>query len=1218
MNRIIHFFRIRQNLLSILFICTGFLVATNTFAQVDLTLKVQYLFKNISADSSKVFADAGNDTATFQESATVKAMGNFNVLDLGGKNGYLDLGTRAGIKIAVLDSFTISTYIYIDTNTTISNNGNFIWTFANSNDVITTPNGQMFFCAKDTRYAISQTNWSGESGLSYAREFTKGSWKHVTYTQSGTTGKIYIDGVTVKTGTITKRPKILGPTSYNYIGRSPYASDAYLLNSMLYDFRIYNRALTNAEVAALDDSLANLNDALINYLLIKAKNTLTLGNIDEVVSNLTLSSESINNITIQWTSSNPSVISNTGVVTRPAIGSASATVSLTATLSKGGKSITKEFSVVVLPLFDDKNSVSRDAAEIVLSGNLNNLRSDLKLPVEGIEGSVITWESNKSDYLLNTGELVKLSVKGAGKEIVTLTATLTKGSESTTRNFVIYIAEDEGYDAYIFTYFTGTNEDLFFALSNDGFNFRALNGNTPIINSDTVSSTGGMRDPHILRGFDGNTYYMVATDMNVTVNGWSVPNYAMVLLKSTDLINWTSSVVNIPNTFAYFANAEQIWAPQTIYDIENGKYMVYWAMKKTSSDIFRIYYSYANSDFTLLDSVPKVLFASPTNSSCIDADILYREVDSTYNLFMKTEGGEAGIKRAYSKKLTGGYELYDKYLDRTTDAVEGSCTYRLFNTDTYILMYDLYTTGVYQITTSTDLINFYESNKMSMNFAPRHGTVMPITRAEAEALSKKWAKSTDIVVLSSNSKQVKTRNIVIDETNKTVYLPVKSETDLSSFNPELTSIPGAIITPEVSQDFTQGAVSYMVSIDGKGSKTYQVTAVINRNPVLDGYYADPEVLYSNKTKKYYIYPTSDGFTGWSGTYFKTFSSSDLVDWKEEGVILDLPTDVSWASTNAWAPTIIEKKIDGNYKYFFYFCAAQKIGVAVADDPIGPFYDSGKPLVSATPSGASGQQIDPDVFLDSISGKTYLFWGNGYMARAELNDDMISINTSTIKVITPDATFREGCEVFYRKGKYYFLWSENDTRSVDYRVRYATSNSPTGTFTIPANNLVIAKDADLGIYATGHNCVIRIPNTDKWYIIYHRFNRPNGITMGDAAGYNREICIDELKFDESGNIIQVSPTLIGIDPNIATTGVIFNQNTGSSVSLYPNPTTGQFSLKISNPSGTSTNLIIRDICGRVVYSKLINCEQYQTIDLSDKPSGIYFMQTPDGVQKIIKQ
>ena len=76
-------------------------------------------------------------------------------------------------------------------------------------------------------------------------------------------------------------------------------------------------------------------------------------------------------------------------------------------------------------------------------------------------------------------------------------------------------------------------------ISKDGYNYRALNSDKPIISSEKISSTGGVRDPHILRGADGKTFYMVATDM-VSALGWS-SNRAMVLLKSTDLVNWTSS-----------------------------------------------------------------------------------------------------------------------------------------------------------------------------------------------------------------------------------------------------------------------------------------------------------------------------------------------------------------------------------------------------------------------------------------------------------------------------------------------------------------------------------------------------------------------------------------------------------------------------------------------------------------------------------------------------
>ncbi|MFV8324435.1 family 43 glycosylhydrolase [Flavobacterium sp. ZS1P14] len=680
--------------------------------------------------------------------------------------------------------------------------------------------------------------------------------------------------------------------------------------------------------------------------------------------------------------------------------------------------------------------------------------------------------------------------------------------------------------AYLFTYFTGNSKEeeaIRFAISNDGYNFRALNNNMPVISSDQISSSGGVRDPHILRGADGKTFYMVVTDM-VSANGWD-SNRAMTLLKSSDLINWTSTVINIQKRFPGNENLLRVWAPQTIYDAKAKKYMIYWSMKN-GKDPDKIYYAYANADFTDLETAPKQLFFSPTNGACIDGDIIFK--DGKYHLFFKTEGEGAGIKIAISNQLTEGYVLQDKYVQQTKDPVEGAGVFKLNNSDDYILMYDVYTKGKYQFTKTKDLEHFtVVDQEVTMNFHPRHGTVLPITAKEAERLESKWGNAAD-VISSANAKEIKKINTRIDATNKTAYLSVKPNTNLNAFNPSFLSFPGIQIQPNTPQNFNSGPVQYTISIKGQSSQTWSVHAVENHNPVLEGYYADPDIIYAEKTGKFYLYPTSDGFNNWSGTYFKTFSSTDLVSWKDEGVILDLPKDVSWGKKNAWAPCITEKKIGDHYKYFFYFCAAQKIGVAVSDHPTGPFVDSGKPLIDQYPSGISrGQQIDPDVFTDPQTGKNYLYWGNSYMACAELNEDMVSIKQETIKVITPNNTFREGATVFFRNGKYYFLWSEDDTRSENYKVRYGTSDSPIGKINVPQNNLVIAKDAAAGIYGTGHNSVIQIPGKDEWYIVYHRFNYPKGITIGESAGYNREVCIDKLEFNDDGSIKQVTPTHKGI-------------------------------------------------------------------------------------------
>ena len=375
------------------------------------------------------------------------------------------------------------------------------------------------------------------------------------------------------------------------------------------------------------------------------------------------------------------------------------------------------------------------------------------------------------------------------------------------------------------------------------------------------------------------------------------------------------------------------------------------------------------------------------------------------------------------------------------------------------------------------------------------------------------------------------RPINVETSPGAVVVPVKGNTDLHAFDPCFAPVPGYQLEPTGPQNFSAGPVSYTLTpADGSSVKKISVSVVARNNPVIPGYFADPDIIYSQKNKRFYLYPTTDGVTDWNGSVFHTFSSENLVDWKDEGVILDLGPDVSWADRRAWAPCIIEKKVGNEYRYFYYFCGEQKIGVAVASDPAGPFKDSGQPLVDYRPEGArGGQQIDPDVFHDPKSGKDYFYWGNNYLAVAELNRDMVSIKKSSIQVITPDPTFREGVHVFYRKGIYYFIWSEDDTRSPNYRLRYAVSKSPMGPLTIPENNIVIEKKPEEGIHATGHNSTIQIPGSDEWYLVYHRFNYPKGIDMGREAGYHREVCIDKMEFDESGHIIQVTPTHAGIQP-----------------------------------------------------------------------------------------
>jgi beta-xylosidase len=299
-----------------------------------------------------------------------------------------------------------------------------------------------------------------------------------------------------------------------------------------------------------------------------------------------------------------------------------------------------------------------------------------------------------------------------------------------------------------------------------------------------------------------------------------------------------------------------------------------------------------------------------------------------------------------------------------------------------------------------------------------------------------------------------------------------------------------------------------------------------RNPILPEFHADPEVLATNG--RYYIYSTTDGVPGWGGYYFTCYSSNDLKSWQYEGVMFDVRRDTRWAKGNAWAPAIVEK----NGRYYFYYSGDEgtrkAIGVAVSDSPTGPFKDLGHPMINSLPPGVNGgQQIDVDVFTDD-DGQSYLYWGNGYMAGAKLNDDMTSIDTTTIRVLTPqggsnqDYRYREGTYVIKRKGIYYFLWSVDDTGSPNYHVAYGTSDSPLGPIRVADQPIILIQRPDQQIYGPAHNSVLQVPGRDKWCIVYHRIN-PGYIDRDNGPGFHREVCIDPMEFNADGTIKPVIPT-----------------------------------------------------------------------------------------------
>ncbi len=305
----------------------------------------------------------------------------------------------------------------------------------------------------------------------------------------------------------------------------------------------------------------------------------------------------------------------------------------------------------------------------------------------------------------------------------------------------------QNYTKYLFVYFpSNDNENIYYALSDkdDPFNFVPMNNGQMVISADSIALKKGVRDPHVLRGEDG-WFYMVNTDMRCA-EGWA-SNRGIVLMRSKDLIHWQHSTVHFPDKYkgTNYANVTRVWAPETIWDPVAKKYMVYFSLLTNDGTIpyDKVFYCYANADFTDLEGEPTFLY--DRGSATIDMDIVFNEKDQLYHAFYKNEGS-GGICKVTASRLTAEkgkapgsqWSEPSATLQQTKVAVEGAGIWRLIDSDKWILMYDCYGSGYYQFCESTDLLNFTlkaQTNTSGM-FTPRHGTVLPVTDEEVKAIEK--------------------------------------------------------------------------------------------------------------------------------------------------------------------------------------------------------------------------------------------------------------------------------------------------------------------------------------------------------------------------------------------------------------------------------------------------------------------------------------------------
>lgn len=348
------------------------------------------------------------------------------------------------------------------------------------------------------------------------------------------------------------------------------------------------------------------------------------------------------------------------------------------------------------------------------------------------------------------------------------------------------------------------------------------------------------------------------------------------------------------------------------------------------------------------------------------------------------------------------------------------------------------------------------------------------------------------------------------------------------------------------RSFIPFILSLLFVLSSCSSKKEVLNKSYSGNPILEGWYADPEgIIFDNE---YWIYPTyareynePDTFTTFTDeqlkirentisegylfqTFLDAFSSKDLITWTKHPQVLNIK-DISWAGYSLWAPAIIKN----NNQYYLFFSANDiqnndelgGIGVSVADNPAGPFKDAlGKPLINKIINGA--QPIDQFVFKDD-DGQIYMYYGGWrHLNIVKMADDLLSLETfddgTTYKEITPE-NYVEGPFLLKRNGLYYLMWSEGGWGGPNYSVAYGISNSPLGPF--ERIEKILQQDPEVATGA-GHHSVITIPGTDEHYIVYHR--RP----LGKEAAEERVVAIEKMEFDKDGKIVPVKITFEGVE------------------------------------------------------------------------------------------
>ncbi|MCE5186096.1 MAG: AbfB domain-containing protein [Planctomycetaceae bacterium] len=304
------------------------------------------------------------------------------------------------------------------------------------------------------------------------------------------------------------------------------------------------------------------------------------------------------------------------------------------------------------------------------------------------------------------------------------------------------------YAGYLMAHFTGESsmgEQIYFSVSTDGLHWSDVNSSGPVLILNVGEN--GVRDPSIIRSADGMKFWILATDLRIANGkGWDAAlnrgSTSLVIWESTDLINWSQPwLVDVAGSIP---TAGCAWAPEAIYDEENGNYVVYWTTQSDLDGIRKIrIYCAATTDF--VNFSPAQLYINrPGTQGIIDTQII--EVnDANYKYYRASGDGQITIEAGNS--ILGTWTTIGNlaHLGITGSSAEGPLWYKFNDVSQWCLMVDQYSSGrgylplVSGDLSSTSNFSILSASEYSLGSnLKRHGSVLNITAAELAAIQAKW------------------------------------------------------------------------------------------------------------------------------------------------------------------------------------------------------------------------------------------------------------------------------------------------------------------------------------------------------------------------------------------------------------------------------------------------------------------------------------------------